>query len=72
MTYHMTPAERDECVRLYRLTLTREQLADVYGRDLRTIDRLLARRRQRIVDNPHFMRTVRNTNHNVTQPESSI
>lgn len=39
----MTPAERTECVRLYRLGLTRDQLASVYGRGETTIRNLLRR-----------------------------
>lgn len=41
---HMTPAERDEAIRLYRAGMTRNALADRYDRPVRTIDALITRR----------------------------
>lgn len=52
---HMTPPERDECVRLFLAGTTKDALAERYDRDVRTIQRLLsrksARRRDSNVDN---------------------
>ena len=41
---HMTPDERDECIQLYRDGSTRNYLAALYDRDLRTVERLITRR----------------------------
>jgi len=41
----MTPAERDECVRLYRLEgVTLDRLAEIFDRERTTISRLIRRR----------------------------
>ena len=54
---HMTPAERDEAVRLYRAgQVTRDDLAEKYGRGRRTIDNLLKRKQARKSD--HEMLSV--------------
>lgn len=44
MTQHMTAAECDEAIRLYRAGSTRDALAIRYDRDRRTIDNLIKRR----------------------------
>lgn len=42
---HMTPAERDECVRLYAAGgITQDRLAEMFDRELNTIQRLIRRR----------------------------
>lgn len=53
MPKHMTPAERDRCIELWRAGATLDHLAGVFDRDRTTIDRLVARRkaqRKRRVD----------------------
>jgi hypothetical protein len=40
----MTPAEREEAIRLYRAGETRNALADRYDRGIRTIDALITRK----------------------------
>jgi hypothetical protein len=42
----MTPDERDEAVALYVAGTTQDRLCDRYDRDIRTIQRLLRRRRK--------------------------
>jgi hypothetical protein len=41
---HMTPAERDECMRLYLAGTTLDCLAEIFDRERCTIGRLVARR----------------------------
>ena len=43
----MTEMERAECIRLYGLGLTLDQLASVYDRHRTVIDRLVGRRTER-------------------------
>lgn len=40
---HMTPAERDDCVRLYLTGTTLDRLAEIFDRERCTIGRLVAR-----------------------------
>jgi hypothetical protein len=40
----MTPAERDECVRLWEAGFTLDRLSELFIRDRTTITRLIARR----------------------------
>jgi IS30 family transposase len=61
---HMTPAERDDCVRLYRDGATIDQLAEQFDRDHRTVARLVARRRA--------WRTSRSGVINVASPHSRV
>lgn len=50
MTQHMTAAECDEAIRLYRADSTRDALAIRFDRHRRTIDNLIKRRNARRSD----------------------
>jgi hypothetical protein len=47
----MTPAERDEAVRMYRDGATLDRLAEVFDRERTTVSRLMKRRGARRIDN---------------------
>lgn len=43
---HMTPAERADCLRFRAEGMSKSWLAEHFRRDIRTIERLLAKRRK--------------------------
>lgn len=70
MPRHMTPAERDECISLFRNGTTADALAERYDRDIVTVRRLIARRGAKrgkyfrtppgpVIDSTHLTYTIR-------------